>query len=351
MFKLFEFERSRSKSSVVGIDLGTTYIKVVELDLVNREPTLVNYGQAELGFSEGKGVFQIQAPEEKVRVHLRALLRKMKITEASVCLSLPAASGLLTVIEMPSMSDKELESAIRFEAPKYIPIPIEEVVLSWEVIRPSRNPNEKMQILLVAALDKDIARYESYLHGQPLSLEVLELEIFSLVRSSVDDMSKNWMLIDIGSRITNMILVGHGAVVAHRTLSFGGNEITNTLMESLRVSWARAEQLKKGTNDYFHQQGAPLVFPSLEMVRYEAKRLIETAQKQNQSLDGVILSGGSVRMKGLDQYISDALQLPVTFANPWARVRFPEQLRPAIERYGSSFSIAIGLALGGLEQK
>jgi type IV pilus assembly protein PilM len=275
----------------------------------------------------------------------------MHIDAAAVCVSLPSFSGLVTVIELPKMNEEELEGAIRFEAPKYIPLPLEEVVLSWEILQPDPGSPGKMRILLVAALDKDIARYESYLHGQSLSLEFLELEIFSLVRSTISDKTKNWLIVDIGSRAANIILVEQGLVTANRTIDRGGNEITNTLMDGMQVNWARAEQLKKGAVDYFQQPGSKMVFPTVEMVNYEAKRMLESAKKQNRTISGVILSGGSVKMKGLDQYISNALQLPVTFANPWSGVRFPEPLRPIIDRYGSSFSIALGLALGGLNEK
>ena len=348
MFHLFE---KTPRKSVIGIDFGTAYIKIVELAMVNRTPTLVNYGVAELGFSEGKGVFQIQAPEEKIQAHLRALLRKMHIDAAAACVALPSFSGLITVIELPRMNAEELEGAIRFEAPKYIPLPLEEVVLSWEMLQPDPSSKDKMRVLLVAALDKDIARYESYLHGQELSLEFLELEIFSLVRATIDDKTKNWLVIDIGSRATNIILVERGLVTANRTVNLGGNEMTNALMEGMQVSWARAEQLKKGAADYFRQQGAGIVFPTVEMANYEAKRMLDLIKKQGGAISGVILSGGASKMKGLDQYVSNALQLPVTFADPWARVRYPKELRPALDKYGSSFAIAIGLALGGLNEK
>ena len=203
----------------------------------------------------------------------------------------------------------------------------------------------------MAALNKDIARYEGYVGAARLSLELLELEIFSLIRAVVDDMTKSWMVIDIGSRATNIILLERGAVIMNRNINMGGNEITNTLVETLGVSWSRAEQLKKGTTDYLNQVGSAIVFPTIEMTNREAARMLELmrARSKGNDVNGVIVSGGTARMTGVARYFSDSLKLPVMVADPWKKVRFQEQLRMAIGRYGSSFSVAIGLALGGLE--
>ncbi len=348
MFTLFG---QKSERSVLGVDFGTSYIKVVELALKGGVPTLVNYGQVEMGFTEGKAVFRFQSPEEKMRLHFEALLHHMKTESKAVCAALPSFTGLVTLIELPHMSDAELAQAIHFEASKYIPLSLEDVTLSWEVVEHSRAVGEKMEVLLVAALNKDITRYEGYVGAAGLSLELLELEIFSLIRAVVEDMAKSWMVIDIGSRATNIILLEHGAVIMNRNINMGGNEITNTLVETLGVSWSRAEQLKKGTTDYLNPVGSAVVLPTIEMTNREAARMLELmrARSKGNDVNGIIISGGTARMTGVGQYFSESLKLPVIVADPWKKVRFPEQLKSSIDRYGSSFSIAIGLALGGLE--
>ena len=364
MFTLFG---KKLEQSVLGVDFGTSYIKIVELALQNNLPTLVNYGQVEMGFTEGKSVFRFQSPEEKIRLHFEALLHRMKTEAVTVCAALPSFTGLVTLIELPRMSQEELSQAIHFEASKYIPLSLEDVTLSWEMVQQpatkggqkgaekndSKNDgkNEKMEVLLVAALNKDIARYEGYVSGAHLSLELLELEIFSLIRAVVGDMTKSWMIIDIGSRATNIVLLEKGAVIMNRNINMGGNEITNTLVGTLGVTWSRAEQMKRGSTDYLNQVGNSIVLPTLEMTHHEAARMLEVMRGRSagNDIDGVILSGGTAHMTGVAQYFSNLLQLPVTIADPWHKVRFSEDLKPSIDRYGSSFSIAIGLALGGLE--
>lgn len=338
------------KHSFLGVDFGTTYIKVVELGLNNGAPTLLNYGQVELAFTEGKTNFRFQSPEEKVRIHFQALLRQLKSHSSFACVALPAFSGLITLVELPSMNDTDIENAIRYEAPKYIPLSPEEVTLSWEVVSQEKS-TEKKEVLLVAALNKDIDIYESYIQDASLSLELLELEIFSLVRAVVENEKESWLIIDIGSRATNMIAVENGRVLVNRNINMGGNEITNTLVDTLQVNWTRAEQLKQSENNYLTKRESAITFPPIEMIRYEAGRILESLKEkaEHRPISGIVLSGGVAKMAGLREYFEQAFQLPVTLADPWKRIQVQEPLRPALGRYGSSFSVAIGLALGGLE--
>lgn len=348
MFELFG--KHRNGKTFLGVDFGTSYIKVVELGLEKDTPKLINYGQVELAFTQGKTSFKFYSPEEKMRVYLGGLLRRMGTESGSACVSLPAFAGLITRIEMPAMSNEELEQAIRFEAPKHIPVDLKDVTLSWEVFDSTEN---RLKVLLVAALNKDVERYESYINikGSNLSLELLELEIFSLIRAVIDDDTQNWIVIDIGSRATNILVVEHGLVSMNHNINMGGNEMTNTLAESLKVEWVRADQLKRGTVNYLTNRDSMIVFPTLEMIRYETSRILESLQSREagSSIQGIVLSGGSSKMVGLREYFERAFQLPVAVADPWKKVIVDERLRKKLDQYGSSFSSAIGLALGGLE--
>jgi type IV pilus assembly protein PilM len=182
-------------------------------------------------------------------------------------------------------------------------------------------------------------------------MEVLELETFSLARALTQEKEGTYLIIDIGSRATNLVLVEGGVVKVNRNLNSGGNEITSTLAEGLNISWERAESLKKGDKDFLNIKESSLVFPALEIIGNEATRIFNAYQAKNgdKRPDGVILSGGTAKMKGLDIYFANVLNTSVTLGNPWKGIRYNDALKSSIERMGTSYSVALGLALGGVD--
>lgn len=346
------------QSHFLGVDFGTSYIKAVELTLKKGRPELVNYGFVEMSFTEGKNaILPAQSPEKSIRDCLRALLKAVNPVSQSINMALPGFSGLITLIELPVMSAEELEQAIQFEAHKYIPTSLEEVTFSWEVL--SRNSqNEKtsekktLEVLLVSALKKEVAKYERYLSETGYSVELLELELFPLVRSIAGDRPGTVLIVDIGSRATNLVLVRDGEVRINRSLNVGGNEITATLSEGLGISWERAEDLKCGTKDFLNKPESALVFSSLNIVMSEIERVFRlySAKGETDLIREIILSGGTAKMQGLSAYFTTMFHVPTVIADPWRGIQYNDAIRPALDRLGPSFAIAVGLALGGIDR-
>lgn len=350
---LFRF----GKPHFLGIDFGTSSIKAVELAIEDGRPTLVNYGQVSLSILE-KGVHDGRTYDEEIALHLRALLEKFHPKSPALSVAMPAFIGLISLIELPEMEESELQEAIKFEAHKYIPTPLEEVALSWEVagkvstrMTDGEQTGTKMEVLLVAALNKEVERYEHYVRATGLEMNLLELETFSIVRSVVGKTPGLVLVLDIGSRATNLILVEDGFVKVSRNLDVGGRDITRTLMEGLSITQERAESLKKSGKDFLNAPESALVFPVLQMVASEGKRMLDAygAKHPGITCDAVLLSGGTGQFTGLSEYLSKAFALPVRVGDPWERVSYDEKLRPMIESLGTSFSVALGLALSGVE--
>lgn len=345
------------KPHFLGIDFGTSYIKAVELTLKNDLPVLVNYGYVEMTFTEGKNaIFPAQSPEKMIPAYLSALLKAVKPISKKVSLAIPGFSGLITLIELPLMKAEELEQAIPFEAHKYIPSPLEEVAFSWEVVSDHSfegNPSGKktMEVLLVAALRKEVAKYEHYIAESGLAVDLLELEVFSLVRGVAGGKSGTGIIVDIGSRATNLVLFRDGNVRLNRSINTGGNEITSTLEESYHVSWERAEELKCGTKDFFNNPESALVFSAIDLITSEITRIFQlySEKRHEDSIQEIILSGGTARMQGLSEYFSRLFNVKVSVADPWKGIQSDESIVPSLDRLGPSFSIAVGLALGGVE--
>jgi len=352
------------KNYAVGVDFGTSSIKVVELYYRDGKIHLNNYGSVSLDLSDPsesmKGGLSFEA---RRRSYFLALLAKMKIkNQENIFVSMPGFSGLVSLVEFPNMSDEELSQAIQFEGKKYIPADTNEVALSWDIVKREQRTilekieknkkSEKIEVLLVAALKKDVAQVESIIQGTQYKLKAIELETFSLSRSLVGEDLGTYLIIDIGFKVCNFILVHKGIVRANRNIDIGGNEITNTIAESMNITWDRAEQLKKTGKNFLQDNELSVVFPSLDLVVNESKRILVAFQEKNSQLkvDKIILSGGSSGLSGLSTFFQQKFGIESEIGDPWRKISFDESVEKHIRRMGASYSVAIGLALRGIEE-
>lgn len=363
---MFEF-LSGKRNHFIGIDFGTSSIKVVELSYKDQKAYLENYGVIDLNWAhqhgeEPQGAKAISY-EEKMRSALEKLVKKMNLrSKMATYVSIPGFSGLITILELPEMKEEELARAIQFEAHKYIPSSLDEISMSWEIIEsiggsalaPSSNEKimaKKIRVLLVAAPKKEIEKYDKLVSGMNLAVNAIELETFSIARSLVGDDSGNFLIIDIGSRATNIVLVEKGIIRVNRNIDAGGNEITVAIVDSMKISKPRAESFKKGEKDLLNSKESSIVIPVLELIVGESQRISNAFKVKNKDarIDGIILSGGTSGMKGIGEYFSHSIGAKVILGNPWRRVVVGDEMKPIIEKMGAGFSVAIGLALRGIE--
>lgn len=337
----------------LGIDFGTASLKAVELELVGEKPVLVNYGVADFSHLEEELKGASYTYDEAVALYLHALLERMQPKTKKAHVAMPAYTGLIALVDFPSMNEAQMNEAVQFEAHKYVPMALDDVALSWDIVgRRSTDEGEGvMEVLLVAALKKEVARYQGYIEKEILDMNLLEIETFSIVRSLIDTTPGARLLIDLGSRATNVILTEGGTVKLGRNIDTGGKDMTRTLAETMEVTRERAEDLKKSGKDFLNQPTSMVVFPSLQIIVSEALRVIESHETKHpeSKVTEVILSGGSSRLAGLPEYLSKLLGRPVNVGHPWFKIQSTEKQQAIIHETGSSFAVAIGLALGGIE--
>jgi type IV pilus assembly protein PilM len=302
--------------------------------------------------------------EQKLNSALKQVLEKMELKSGGAYVSIPGFSGLITIIDLPEMQDEQLAKAIQFEAHKYIPSSLDEVAMSWEIIEhtgakpeekemPAKNAqNRRIKVLLVAAPKRDIERYDRLVSGTKIEVKAIELETFSIARSLIGDDLGTFFIVDIGSRSTNIVLVEKGIVRVNRNIDAGGDEITSAIAESLSVSRARAEIFKMGDKDFLNGTESSLIIPMLELVVGESRRILGAYKEKNpeMKIDKILLSGGTSKMKGLQEYFSRSLGAPVSIGSPWNKVSLDSEKEKLTENLGASFSVAIGLALRGVEE-
>jgi len=341
------------KPHFLGIDFGTASIKAIELSVKDGQPVLINYGQVSLEEVVKKKISSKEfLYNNEVASYLRVLIKKMNPKSHSAYVAMPAFSGLIFLVDFPVMEESELQDAVRFEAHKYIPSALEDVALSWEVVNVhSTSSGERMEVLLTAALNKEVSRFEKYVTDAELTMGFLELETFSLARSIVGNELGLCFVIDIGSRATNMLLIHDGVVKLSRNLDVGGKDVTHVIAESFNITLERAEMMKKSGKDFFAAPESNLLFPPFQTIANEVERMLTAYQIKHLGVkcNRIFLSGGCAHFVGLTKYYSNIFKVPVVIGDPWKKVRYNPLLEQKIQELGTSFSVAIGLALCGTD--
>ncbi len=337
----------------LGIDFGTASIKAIELREKKGTIELVNFAEVSLAEVQRGSLSGAQSYDEVLIQYLKALLQRMNPETEAAYIAMPAFIGLISLVDFPEMEDSELEEAVQYEAKRFIPASLEDIALSWDIIGTTQaaDGTVRQEVLVVAALKNEVLRYRGYAENSGLEMKFLELETFSLARAAVGAQQELVLLVDIGSRATNLLLVQNGLVRASRNLNVGGQDLTRTLTETLDITAERAEVLKKSSKDFLNEPEARISFPALELIIEEGNRLIGTHSEHypEHVCREIILSGGSAALSGIVPYFEKAFSRPARKANPWGRIQYDPKYRQDIEELGTSFSVAIGLALAGID--
>ena len=357
---------AKKETSALGVDFGSSSLKVVQLRKERGQAVLETYGELSLGpYGGGEAGQATNLSAEQIAETLKDLLREAKVTTKNCGVSIPYARSLLTLVSLPYRADpKEQKTVIELEARKYIPVPIQEVQLDWFVV-PKMNPaqsvagtpasggpaqGDKVDVLLVAVHNDELSLLQDIMARAGLTPSFYEIEIFSTIRAVVEEPVKPVMVLDIGAASTKAYVVEHGVVALSHAVSVGSQDITRAISISGNVSITRAEALKK-------EEGiagaAALGSPELIFSRIfsEVRRVLmqyETAHKK--SVSSIIFTGGGGITKELTGYAKSIFSIDVHIANPFAKTEAPAFMRSVLQEIGPEFSVAVGLALRKLEE-
>ncbi len=335
------------KNSFLGVDVGSTSLKLVELTKEKGVPYLLTYGYAERSLGD-----VIKGDPKVVLARVAALLKKL-YTESGIktykaVTALPNFSVFNSVITLPVMNKKELEAAVRWEAKKFIPMPIEEVVLDWRIIDTIQvgQKRKNYRILLTAASRKLVKRYVEIFKQADLELLSLETESFALARSLIGKSQATTMIIDTSALTTDIIIIEKGIPAFNRSIDVGGITISRAIANSLNVDFKRAEQFKRDIGmaggSKIPQVIEGILKPVVDEMHYSLKLYQDQSGKM---VEQIILSGGSAYLPNLVNYFSKVIDLRILVGNPWSKIAYAEDLKPALEEVAPRFAVAVGLAL------
>lgn len=351
--------------SVLGIDLGIGGIKLVELRNDQGRPRLVTFGnyQVTADIKDHKS----WAEHKPLAVELiKELIEKTKARSRVVVSALPTFEVFSSLITLPPIADKELPNAIRLEAKKVVPRPLEEMILDWRQIGQQKvkakiqepgaieqKEHEQRKILITAAPKKLVDSYVEIFRDAGLSLNGLETEAIALSRSLIGNDPSVVMIVDMGAKTTNLSIIEQGIPVVNRGVKFGGLQITKAIQEKLRVSFEEAEEWKRDQGSISQSSDlSPAVKEILDNVLHEIQYLFQMYRRQFQfdgvasnTIEKIVLTGGSAFVPGLPEYLAESLNVPVHLGDPWARVVYPEDLQMMLGELGPSMAVAVGLAM------
>lgn len=362
--------------SVVGIDIGSSAIKVVQLRKRNGRAVLETYGALALGPFAGAEVGQsVKIASNQVVEALQSLLKESSVTTKQCGVAIPLSSSLVSLIEMPMLDPKQLPQMVPLEARKYIPVPITEVTLDWWVIPKAENSSSYMdvqeaepsvdrnraeqaktaEILLVVIHNEALKSYQEVVKSSGLDASFYEIEVFSTIRGSLDRDPAPQMICDIGAGATKIYIVEEGIVRVSHTVNRGSQEITLALSRALEISVAEAEKLKRAnglnTQEGSQNDASQVGFTTLSYIFAEANRVMLSYQKKSRkNVRRVILSGGGSSLKNIQATAGEYLKTEIVLADPFSKVEAPAFLANLLKEAGPQFTVALGLALRRLQE-
>jgi len=352
----------RKKNSFLGIDISNTGIKIVEIKKGDRQPELTNYSivSAENYIGSGRNKF---APS--IEEMIESAIKAGSFSAKDAILGIPGYLSLIFFLDLPEMPEQEIEGAVRFEAAKYIPTPIEEVNFGWEIVgsyqgRPVEGGQQqaikKNQIMVVTVPKKTVEDYSKVVSTSKIRINAIEVENFAAIRAMVGNDKGTFMVVDIGAKSTDLTVVSDGLLKVTRSIDVGGTAITRAIASGLGIDYERADSMKTSglidfgkPNDELTQCARPIV----DLISDEIKRLHVAYHKKNpvRKIEKIIFSGGTSKIKGLMKYFGTSSGIECVVGNPLARVSFDEKYRPLLNEIALELTIAIGLALRGVYNK
>ncbi|MFC1727224.1 type IV pilus assembly protein PilM [Patescibacteria group bacterium] len=333
-----------------GLDIGSHSLKIAQVERKKEAFRLLAFGSV---MAPQRGLLsEAEADLTALAGAIKKLHREAKIRTKNVATALPEDKVFSKLLSFPKMAEKELKSAIKWEAEQYVPIPLEEVILDHQIIGETKENNEgKVEILIVAAPKNLVEKTLRILRMAGFTPVSLESEIMALSRSLTTVASAPTLLVDLGARATDMAIVEKGKVIFTRSIPTGGEALTRAVASSLNLKSSQAEEYKKayGANPAL-LEGKILgaIGPIFNSLIVELEKALQFfGSKRNQKIERIILAGGSSVMPELVVSLAQHLNLEVQIGDPFARLekgqeaivqKIPPGLIP-------TYATAIGLAL------
>jgi type IV pilus assembly protein PilM len=355
------------KNQLVGLDIGSHAIKLVEIDNSKRGLILKNFGI--IGLPHDAIVEGSIKEMEIVATAIKNLYKNLKVKNKSVVTSISGYSVIVKKITIEKRKEAELEGSIQDEAEQYIPFDINDVNLDYEILSDLAELEEKsdkegkgfMDVMLVAAKKDIVEDYVSLLHLTGLSPAILDVDAFALQNAfeiSQEGASGCFALVNVGAEELGINAIKDGVSIFTRDSSYGGYQINEAIMSKLEVPYDEAEKIKLGGMKIDSKDRGELeeIFTSVVSGWVnEIKRALDflATTYPDETIEKIFVSGGSCRIPGFQKYLELETDISVEELNPFANLQINERIfDPKYLSYmAPQASVAVGLALRSIGDK
>lgn len=349
-FPKFNLRIGKKNASFVGIDIGSEAAKVVQLKKEQERAILETYGELKTAnyFKRASGAGFLRFLDQEIADMLKDLMIESNVTTDQAVLGISSSSSFITVADLPLMTREEVGAAIPFEAKRYVPIPMAEVSMDWEIIEEDE-ATKRMRVLIAVVPNEVISKYKRIAELTHLDIQAIEIESFALVRALVGQEHGVAAIVNLGAQTTTIIVADNRIIRFNANIGRGSREVSAILSRSLAIDEARAEILKKEvglSTKPEEKEIADIIIPALDSLLGDVERSLSVYNRTNiRKVERVVLSGGGASMAGLVDYVSKKLGLETTLANPFALTVYPAFMQPILKDLGPGFGVAVGLAL------
>ena len=340
---------------VVGIDVGSSSIKVVQLEEQKEVITLTTYGEIQLGPYANKDIGQSVALSQKQEQEaLVDVLRESAVVAKSAIFAMPLSSSFVTSTLVEADPKADISALVRVEARKVIPISLSEVTLDWAEMELEETVKEgmKREVLIAAIQNSALERFKTLTQFAGLGVPPTEIECFSAIRALHTEGSEHIAIVDIGSTSTKLYVAKKGLLTRMHRIRVGGATATNRIASVLNISFEDAEirkrEVQKTDPQYADIKRAHDT--SFDRAFKELSQVLQEYEKKNASkISSVYLTGGATLFPGIEVVFRDILNREVVRTNAFAKVSYPAFMQDTIKEIAPSFTVALGAALRAFE--
>lgn len=346
---------TKSQPPLVGVDISSTAVKLLQLSRTGGRYRVEHYAVEPLPPNAvvEKNIVEVEAVGEAIR---RAVARSGVRTRYAAA-AVAGSSVITKVIPMSAdLDEDDLETEIQLEAANYVPYPIEEVNLDFEVLGPMPGSTDMVQVLLAASRSENVEVRASALEIGGLTPKIMDVEgfaienAFALVAESLNvPRDSNVALIDSGATMTTLNVIRNGRSIYSREQVFGGKQLTDEVMRRYGLSYEQAGLAKRqgGLPENYQSE---VLEPFKEAMVQQISRLLQFfyAGTEFNRVDQIVLAGGGASIQGIAPMIEEQLGVPTTIANPLAQMTLSDRVKTqahALAQDAPALMIACGLAL------
>ena len=342
----------KKNKAIIGVDISSTSVKLIELSESNGRMQVEAYASEPL--PENAVVEQSISDEEAVGNAIKKAIARSRTSTKKAAVAVAGSAVITKVIQMGAdLSEDEMENQIAVEADQYIPYPLEEVALDFEIQGPNKNNEAQVDVLLAACRKETVELREDALEIGGLESNVVDVEAFCVERAyqllvpQLESDVETVAIIDIGANMTTLSVLNEGAIIYTRDQMFGGHQLTEEIQRRYGLSTQEAMRAKVegGLPDDYE---AEILEPFQESVVQQVSRSLQFFYSSSQfnDVDQVVLAGGTAALPGLAQLVQEKIGTPAVVANPFVNMTLGQKVNAqALANDAPSLLIACGLAM------